>query len=57
MNLVGRILQHVVHADTGCWIYSGGVGGDGYATTKISGKSVRTHRFMESMDYCQKGWT
>ena len=24
MNLVGRILQHVVHTDTGCWIYSGG---------------------------------
>ena len=39
-----QLTRYIVDGSTGCWIWTGGIGQDGYGKLKRHGKTVRAHR-------------
>lgn len=41
---LNRIFGRIVVAESGCWVYQGGVSSNGYGIVSVNNKSVQVHR-------------
>ena len=45
MNTIDKLMANVsFEPNSGCWIWTGGVSGNGYGYANVNGKQVRAHR-------------